>query len=88
MPTRHIIITGKVQGVFFRATAKKVAREFGLLGWVKNTENEVEIVANGDEINLGQFLNWCKAGPPQAEVTDVIVTIIPEERFTAFRILH
>lgn len=72
MPTVHLLIKGKVQGVFYRATAKKVADELGVTGWVKNTpEDNVEALVTGTEEQLKQFIAWCKKGPAMAKVTDV-----------------
>jgi len=88
MPTVHLIIIGKVQGVFYRATAKDVADEMQLKGWVKNTdEGNVEIIATGEEDQLQRFISWCKKGPVRAVVTEVVVTKIPEEQFEKFKIV-
>lgn len=87
MPTIHLLVKGKVQGVFYRATARDVAERIGVTGWVKNTrEGDVEAVASGSEDQLQQFIQWCKAGPPQAVVTDVSVDKIKDEAFEKFRI--
>jgi acylphosphatase len=72
MIAKHIIVKGKVQGVFFRRNAQQKANELNIKGWVKNTDNDnVEIIAQGDENNLQQFIEWCKEGPERAEVEDV-----------------
>ena len=50
MPTIHILVKGKVQGVFYRATAKEMADRYGITGWVRNTEEgNVELMASGKE---------------------------------------
>lgn len=68
----HLKISGRVQGVFFRAHAQDKARQLGLKGWVRNTDaGDVEIVAQGEELKLAEFLDWCKKGPDSAEVIDV-----------------
>lgn len=70
-----IIVTGKVQGVFFRDTARKVALGLGLTGLIRNEPNgSVYIEAEGDESSLKKFLSWCHAGPAQAKVTTVTST--------------
>lgn len=75
MPTFHLLIKGKVQGVFYRASAKKMAETTGITGWIKNTpEGDVEAVAAGTEEQLQQFISWCRKGPSGAKVTDVIVS--------------
>ncbi len=87
MPTVHLIIKGKVQGVIYRATAKNMAEKIGLNGWIKNTsDGYVESVATGNERQLDQFINWCKIGTIEARVVEVIVTDIGEEQFDEFRI--
>lgn len=89
MPTIHLLIKGKVQGVFYRASAKDAAGELGITGWIKNTEEgDVEAVASGSEEQLEQFVSWCKAGPPQAVVTSVRVNKMDDEHFDKFRILR
>lgn len=81
----NIIITGKVQGVFFRKSAKDKAQELGIKGVVKNKpEGSVYIEAEGEEAILGEFIVWCKKGPSQAKVDDVIVTegsVVDYEKF-------
>ena len=70
-----IKISGKVQGVFFRAGACAKAIEFGLTGWVANTsDGGVEIVAEGSENNLNSFIDWCGSGPSTAVVEKVEVS--------------
>ena len=71
---KHINITvkGKVQGVFYRASTKAVADQLGVKGYVKNEPNgDVVIEAEGDDIALEMFLEWCHEGPENAEVTSV-----------------
>lgn len=87
MPTMRLIIRGKVQGVFYRATARDVAEQKGITGWVKNTvEGYVEIMATGSEDQLENFLQWCRQGPPRAQVTAIDQEYLPEQDFDGFRI--
>lgn len=75
----HVIITGRVQGVFFRAHTRDCAVRLGLTGWVKNMpDGGVEAVAEGEEAELEKFAAWCRKGPPSAHVAEVKV-----ERFAA-----
>lgn len=68
----HLWISGKVQGVFFRAHTEKIAHSLNLKGWVKNLpDSRVETVAEGEEVDLKKFLDWCHHGPPAARVTKV-----------------
>ena len=89
MPTIHLLIKGKVQGVFYRATAKKVADKLKLTGWIKNTKDDtVEATISGDKDKLQEFINWTKAGPEKAKVEDVIINDKPETTFTEFEIIR
>ena len=72
--SKHLDITvkGKVQGVFYRASTKAVADQLGVKGYVKNAANgDVLISAEGDNMSLDLFLDWCKEGPQNAVVTSV-----------------
>jgi acylphosphatase len=89
MPTIRLIIKGKVQGVFYRATAKEVADELGVKGWIRNTEEgNVEIVASGKEDQLQHFISWCGRGPSRAVVTEVVQSELKEAAFDEFRIVR
>lgn len=89
MPTVHIKISGKVQGVFFRASGREVAEKLGLTGWIKNTEDgNVEALATGSEAQLGEFTEWCKAGPEKAIVTHVEITAQEEQLFSGFGVVR
>ncbi len=68
----HLVVRGRVQGVFFRATAQREARQLGLTGWVKNrSDGTVEIVAEGEEEFVKDLLVWAQAGPSTARVDNV-----------------
>jgi len=67
-----LAISGRVQGVGFRASAYDEARSLGLAGWVRNLPSgEVEIVAEGKRENLEMLLAWAHSGPPGARVVDL-----------------
>jgi acylphosphatase len=69
---KHILIKGRVQGVFFRKNTKQVAEQLNITGWVKNTdEGNVEILAQSDKNALEQFIKWCWQGSPKADVEEV-----------------
>jgi len=88
MKTIHLIISGKVQGVFFRAKAKNVAEKYGIKGWIKNTGDEkVEALITGEPDNLKNFITWCKSGPERAIVEDVTVSPKPEIIFKDFEVI-
>lgn len=80
----HLNISGSVQGVFYRVSAKDEADKLMLKGWVKNNdEGQVEIEVQGGEKNVQEFIDWCKKGPDGAEVQDVEITKL--EGFEDFR---
>jgi acylphosphatase len=65
-------IRGRVQGVFFRASAQREARRLGLSGWVKNrADGSVEIVAEGEELSIRELYGWAQKGPTAARVDRV-----------------
>ncbi|KAA1247538.1 acylphosphatase [Aquimarina sp. RZ0] len=67
-----IIVTGKVQGVWYRKNTRKKALELGIQGFVKNQiDGSVYIEGEGEENLLNMFLTWCNEGPEFAEVSDV-----------------
>jgi len=62
-------ITGRVQGVYYRAETQKQASQLSLTGWVRNLpDGRVEILAEGEEQQVRQLLAWCKQGPPRSRV--------------------
>ena len=68
----HLIVEGRVQGVFFRDTTRREAVGLGLGGWVKNRfDGSVEVVAEGPKGKADQLVQWCYHGPPAARVTGV-----------------
>ena len=84
----HIIVKGKVQGVWFRDSTRREAVRLGLYGWVKNCyDRSVEIVVEGPSGQIGKLLEWCQNGPSGARVSEV--NEIEEEHtgeFNSFRI--
>jgi acylphosphatase len=89
MPTIEILISGEVQGVFFRVTAKDIADELGIKGWVKNTEDgNVQAIATGTQQQLDKFVKWCKQGPPKAKVENMKLTEVQEQTFNTFKVLR
>lgn len=89
MPTFHIIVKGKVQGVFYRASAKQKARELALGGWIKNTvEGNVEVMVTGEQQKIESFIQWCHKGPEEAIVTHVEVLQAPDQSFDSFNVLR
>jgi acylphosphatase len=70
----HVVVTGRVQGVFFRGQTRDRARSLGLGGWVRNNgDGSVEAVFEGDEERVESMVEWCRRGPAYADVEDVQV---------------
>lgn len=68
----HLLVRGRVQGVYFRASTQREARRLGLTGWVKNrSDGCVEIVAEGEEEGLKDLIGWANRGPTAARVERV-----------------
>ena len=86
----HVIISGRVQGVWFRATTKQKAEQLGLTGWVRNTtDRNVEAVFEGEENLIQEMLDWCRHGPSSAKVENVEVEKqIPSNGFDGFSIKY
>ena len=75
----RVKVNGRVQGVFFRANTEKQAKRLGLRGWVKNTDDSVEVLVEGDDKKIQELIDWCHKGPMFAKVESVDVK---EEKFT------
>ena len=85
----HLIASGRVQGVFFRANVRQKAIELGLKGYAKNLENgDVEIVAEGDERMINDLLELIKKGPGIAKVEGVKIIHKEPENFKSFEVIH
>jgi acylphosphatase len=70
----QLFVRGRVQGVFFRASAQREARRLGITGWVKNRpDGAVEILAEGEEEGLKELIAWSHRGPSAARVERVDV---------------
>jgi len=68
----HLFVSGRVQGVFFRAHTRDLAQKLGLSGFVRNLpDGGVEVVAEGPEEKLQELIQFCHHGPPLAHVTNV-----------------
>jgi acylphosphatase len=82
-------ITGRVQGVKYRATARREARQRGLTGWVRNEpDGAVLIEVEGDPAAVDEFLDWCVEGPPGARVATVETTVAEPAGYAEFTILR
>jgi acylphosphatase len=85
----HIIVRGRVQGVYFRVYTHKQALKMGVRGYVRNLANgDVEIVAGAAPEVMQQFLTWCRRGPLLARVDELVVNPhLPDQGLVGFEIL-
>jgi acylphosphatase len=75
MITRHLVISGRVQGVGFRHYTRLEARARGVSGWVRNRKDgTVEAMVHGPQEAVDALIEWTRHGPPSAKVTDVQVS--------------
>lgn len=81
-----ILVVGRVQGVFFRASAMAEAQRLNVSGYVKNLpDGAVEAVVEGAEAAVEQFVSWCRVGPPAARVEETKVRFSPtRDEFRTF----
>lgn len=86
----EIFVRGRVQGVFYRDSTRRKARELGLVGTVRNLpDGSVEIVAEGSAASLEALLQWARLGPPAAEVKDTSASYgTPNGEFADFSIRY
>lgn len=85
MPCHHYVVTGRVQGVFYRASTQEAASRLGLVGWVRNCDDgSVELVACGEGSILNQLEHWLWQGPKFAEVSGVEVNEVDSEHVNRF----
>jgi acylphosphatase len=89
MICKRYFVSGRVQGVFYRANTQREAKSLGLTGWVRNrSDGRVEVFACGDEPALADFEKWLETGPEYAKVTNIrVVTEKPSATPSAFAVL-
>jgi acylphosphatase len=81
------VVSGRVQGVFFRDTIRRRAEAAGVAGWVRNTrEGEVEAVFEGEPHAVDELVEFCRRGPSRAEVTSVDVVEEQPEGISGFEV--
>ena len=69
----HVVVSGKVQGIFFRSNIKNLADNLGIKGYVKNVENDkLEAVFEGTNEAIEKMLEFCKEGPEEAEISAIV----------------
>jgi acylphosphatase len=83
------VVSGRVQGVFFRDSCQRMASGLGVRGWVRNRpDGTVEVVAEGERSAVDALLAWCREGPPRAHVVGVEVTDEPLAGERGFRVRY
>jgi acylphosphatase len=83
----RVLISGRVQGVFFRGSCQTVARQHGVNGWVRNLpDGSVEAVFEGTVEGVGRLVEWSRQGPRSAVVEDVSVHPEPPEGISGFQV--
>jgi len=86
---RHLSITGRVQGVFFRAWSREQADELGIAGWIRNRpDGHVEAHVEGDAAAVDEMIERLRKGPPAAEVENVRIWDADVCDFDGFEVRH
>ncbi len=84
---RRVVVNGHVQGVFFRDSARRLAQQHGVAGWISNRwDGAVEAVFEGDPDAVERLLSFCRKGPRGAEVDSVEVTEQDPEGLSGFNV--
>jgi acylphosphatase len=85
---KRIVVAGRVQGVFFRDSVRRLAEQHGVAGWVRNTwDGTVETVLEGEPDAVERLVEFCRVGPSAAHVHQVEVRTEPPEGLTDFRVV-
>ncbi len=86
---RSILVSGRVQGVFYRASTVEKATQLGLAGWVRNLPNgDVFIEVYGEPTKVMELIAWCKHGPPMATVSGLKVEELDYKDMSGFKITY
>jgi acylphosphatase len=87
MTRSRVIVSGRVQGVFFRDSVRRRAETAGVTGWVRNTaEGTVEAVFEGEPAAVAELVEFCRRGPSSAEVASVQVAEEEPEGLSGFQV--
>ena len=86
----HLLVSGKVQGVFFRQALKVVAKKNNVLGWVRNLkEGHVEAILEGENKSVNSVIEWTRIGPANSRVDDIEVSNEEfKNEFSTFDVLY
>lgn len=84
---KHVLVSGRVQGVAFRWNARERARRLGVNGWVRNLpDGRVEVWIEGETVALDRMLDWLAGGPPGAMVTEIAVKVGRAQMLDGFHV--
>ncbi len=83
---RHLVVSGRVQNVFFRETLRRMAVERNVHGGARNTRDGLEAILEGPRPAVEELVKWCHTGPPHAVVIHVRIDEEPPAGDTAFRV--
>jgi len=87
MVRTHVVVSGRVQGVFYRDSIRRLAEQHGVAGWVRNTwDGTVEAVFEGEPDAVDRLVEFCREGPPGARVENVDVSTEAPEGLSGFRV--
>jgi acylphosphatase len=87
MLRKHVLVSGQVQGVFYRDSCRRIAGQQGVAGWVRNLpDGRVEAVFEGEPENVDRMVAWARRGPARARVTSLDVREEPVEGLIGFQI--
>jgi acylphosphatase len=85
----RVVVSGRVQGVFYRDSCQRVASGLGVRGWVRNrSDGAVDVVAEGERSAVDALLDWCREGPPRANVVGIEVTDEPPAGERGFHVRY
>ena len=86
----HVLVSGKVQGVFFRQALKVIARKNNVFGWVRNlTDKRVEAILEGDSKSVNMVIEWTRIGPANSRVDNIEVSNQEfKNEFSTFEVLY
>ncbi len=85
----YCVVSGRVQGVYYRSSTEKVAQKIGITGWVRNMPNgDVEVTACGDEEQIQELVGWMRQGPSLAKVDSLVQESIELEEFPNFEVRY
>ncbi|MFB0516150.1 MAG: acylphosphatase [Candidatus Neomarinimicrobiota bacterium] len=86
----RVVVSGRVQGVWFRASTYDKAKEFGVNGYVRNTiSGDVEFVAEGEDSKVDRLIQWARHGPPLARVDHIEVVVLEyDNEYPDFSVRH